>query len=124
MNPLKILQNRAIRLITGGNYYSNLDQLYKSAFILKIDDLFKHNLGCYAYRHQNELSSFARNHRYPTRNTSGLRPPFARLRSTEQSVIYQATNLWNNLPIEIKNSVSYNVFHFKYKQYLLNQYDN
>ena len=124
LHPLKVLQNRAIRIITGGNFYSNLNQLYKTAFILKIDDLCKHSLGCYAYNHQNDLNRFIRTHRYPTRNTADLRPPVARLRMTEQSVIHNAIDIWNSLPLDLKNSNSYDIFKLKYKQHLLLQYVN
>ena len=122
LNPLKILQNRAIRIITGGGYYDNLNRLFKTASILRIDDLFKYSLACYAYKNQNELIRFTRNHRYPMRNTADLRAPMARLRSTEQSVLYNTINLWNELPLDLKNSRSYDSFKFKYKELLLSQY--
>ena len=122
LNPLKILQNRAIRIITGGGFYDNLNGLYKSASVLRIDDLFKYSLACYAYKNQNELTRFARTHRYPVRNTADLRAPMARLRSTEQSVLHNTVNLWNQLPLDLKNSSSLESFKFNYKKLLLNQY--
>ena len=71
---------------------------------------------------QNELTRFERNHRYPVRNTASLRAPMARLRLTEQSVLHNAINIWNELPLDIKNSRSYNSFKYNYKKLLLNRY--
>ena len=122
LNPLKILQNRAIRIITGGGYYDNLNRLYKTANILRIDDLFKFSLACYACKNLDQLNHFTKSHRYPVRNSADLRPPMARLRSTEQSVLYNTINLWNELPLDLKNSRSYNSFKYNYKKLLLNQY--
>ena len=96
LEPLKLLQKRAIRIISNAGFYEHTDPLFYQNSILKVDDLYRHGLGCYMYRNQHLLSSYTHSHDYLTRNRAQYVPPFARLRSTEQSVILNAIRVWNH----------------------------
>ena len=123
LNPLILLQKRAIRIISGAEYLDHTDPLFFYNKILKIEDMYKHSIACYTYSHPEILVNFERTHPYYTRNYDSLLTPFMRLRSTQQSVRYNAVQIWNEIPDEIKNSISKQSFKFKYKRYLLSQYD-
>ena len=61
---------------------------------------------------------------YHTRSNDNFITPFRRLRSTEQSLIYNAVRIWINVPDDIKSSPSESSFKLKYKNFLLSQYSN
>ena len=122
LGPLKILQKRAVRIISGAGYLDHTETLFKSNKILKLQDLYKHSLACYVYKNPEILDQFYRNHNYNTRGRNSFLPPFERLRMTEQSVIHNAVGFWNQIPMSIKLSPSKNSFKFNLKEFLLSQY--
>ena len=122
LNPLFILQKRAIRIISGAEYLDHSDPLFYRNRILKIFDQYKLSLAVYVYQNPQILVDYQRNHLYNTRQRTELIAPFERLRTTQQSVIFNAIQIWNDIPEIIKNSVSINSFKFTYKKYLLDRY--
>ena len=122
LEPLRVLQKKAIRIISNAGYLDHTNQLFFSNKILKFDDMYKHSLGCYIYKNQDLLTSFTRSHNYNTRNRELYLPPFERLRSTEQSVLHQGIRAWNNIPDDIKACRALEGFKHQYKQLLINQY--
>ena len=50
LNKLRILQKKAIRLITQSQYLAHTDPLFSKLKLLKLDDLYKHQLGIYMYK--------------------------------------------------------------------------
>ena len=119
LRPLKMLQKRAIRLISNAGYLDNTDPLFYANNILKLDHLYMHCLACYIYSNQGLLETYAPSHNYSTRNRGQFIPPVPRLRSTEQSVIFNAIKVWNDIPADIKACGSKQNFKMKYKKYLL-----
>ena len=103
-------------------FIDHTNPLFLSSKILKLRDQYKHSLGCYMYENQNLLNIYSRNHDYFTRNRDFPLVPYARLRSTEQSVIRNALAEWENIPANIRTSRNKNIFKTHYKTYLLNQY--
>ena len=122
LEPLRILQKKAIRIISGAGYLDHTTPLFYSNKILKIDDLYKHSLGCYIYNNQHLLIEHSRSHRYDTRGSNSLLLPRAELRSTEQSVIYNGLKIWDSLPNDIKICSTLSSFKYNYKNFLINQY--
>ena len=122
LHPLKLLQKKAIRIISGAGYLDHTERLFYSNKILKIDDLHKYHLGCHAYKNPNILNQYVRTHNYNTRNRNDLLPTFQRLRVSDQSVIHNTVLNWNEVPLHIKESPSLASFKYCYRQFLLNQY--
>ena len=122
LDPLEKLQKRAIRAISLAGYLDHTDPLFHRCKILKIDDQFKHSLACYLYKNQSLLTEHSRNHPHFTRNRDAPLAPFARLRSTEQSIIRNALVTWDTVPSNIKSCRTYDSFTFKYKIFFLNRY--
>ena len=124
LNPLIVLQKRAIRILNNADYTDHTNPLFFASKILKFKDQYKHSLGTYIYRNTEILDNFTRNHNYSTRQRNEYLAPFARLRSTQQSVLFNAINNWNSIPDNIKNSISLPSFKYKYKQHLLESYEH
>ena len=123
INPLKILQKRAIRILNNANYLDHTEPLFYASKILKIEDQYKLSIASYVYKNPNILTPFSRNHHYSTRNRSTFVPPFERLRSSQQSVLYNSVRIWNCVPEEIKTCQSFVGFKNRYKEYLLEFYN-
>ena len=124
IEPLRILQKRAIRIINNASYYAHTEPLFFRSNILKIDDLYLHSIACYAFKNRDLLDNYRRTHSYNTRFRNLLLPPMERLRSSSQSVYFNVTELWDNIPLPIRQSNSYQSFKFAYKRHLLSQYEH
>ena len=119
-----VLQKRAIRIISNASFDAHTEPLFLKNNILKIKDLYLHSIACYAYKNQFILDNFRSTHTYETRNRNFLVPPFERLRSTEQSVIYNIIILWDDIPLSIRQSNTFPSFKCTYKKYLLSRYEH
>ena len=122
MQPLILLQKRAIRTISNASYRDSTNPLFIRNNILKIVDLYKHSLGCYLYKNQHLIETHALNHNYFTRYRNNVNVPHARLRSTEQSVIRNALRIWDDIPASIRACRTFNQFKLQFKKYLIEQY--
>ena len=76
----------------------------------------------YIYDHQSLLLDHVLSHDYDTRNRNRPIPPRERLRSAEQSVIYNGIRIWNEIPDDIKANLTKQSFKYHYKNYLLSRY--
>ena len=120
LHRVVILQKRAIRILSRASYFEHTDPLFARHKILKFEDVCRLSLGLYVY---DNLDSFnAISHNYNTRNSSNLRPARSRLSITQNSIEVTGPNLWNDIPPDIQNSISREVFKHKYKTYLLSFY--
>ena len=57
-------------------------------------------------------------HNYNTRSANNFHIPFHRTSTTQSSIFYHGTILWNNLPTSIKNSKTLTQFKRQYKNHL------
>ena len=122
LEPLILLQKRAIRAINNAQFRAHTDPLFFTNKILKVPDLYKHSLGCYIFKNQYLIDLNSRSHDYFTRNRNSSLIPVARLRATEQSVIRNALSVWNDIPVDIKTCRTLENFKFKFRNHLLEQY--
>ena len=122
LQPLIILQKRAIRIISNAGFLDHTEPLFKLQKILKLQDLYKYSLACYFFKNQNLLNSFSQSHNYNTRNRDLFLPPHERLRSTSQSVIYNGIIVWNNIPDSIKACRTIGSFKYQFRNHLLSEY--
>ena len=121
MNPLIVLQKRAIRLVFDAGYYDHTANLFYRCPSLKLPDMYNFNLGVLIF--QNKIPNvFNRNHGYSTRNRNNLLTDFQRLSITQHSVSYSAAQFWNYIPIQIQNSRNVSIFKYKLKNFFINSY--
>ena len=121
LNPLIVLQKRAIRLVFSAGYYEHTSNLFYMCQTLKLPDIYNLNLGLVVF--QNKISNvFRRNRDYSTRNRNNLLTHFQRLTITQHSVSFSAAQFWNSIPIHIQNSNNLSSFKSKLKTFLMNNY--
>ena len=121
INRILLLQKRLIRIIHKKPFLEHTNPLFVESQILKIQDVFKLNIGLYMYDNS-DITIPNRVHSYDTRNRNELLPDRARLTITQNSIYVAGPSLWNTIPEQIKNSPSRNSFKRQYKTYLLSQY--
>ena len=121
LNSLFLVQKRAIRLISNASYNEHTNPLFLFHKILKLEDLYLFQLGVYVFKNL-ENFNFVSEHSHDTRHGGELRPPFQRLRTTQQSVFYQGCKLWNELPERIKMVDTLEKFKTSLKNYYLDKY--
>ena len=121
LEPLVLLQKKAVRIINKAPYLAHTNPLFLSNKILKLKDLFKYNLCLHIYLNPDHFNH-VNNNRYNFRNSQNLIVPYERLTQTQQSTYYQATTAWNSLPFDVRESSSVTSFKYKLKCYLISHY--
>ena len=135
LRPLTALNNRVLRIIA----FAPLGRLDTSIIfdhlkILPLEKMFIFEEGKFLYKAKNDIlplqtiaTHFCRNagsvsHRYATRNRANNNiVPFSLLSSCAQKSIQMKTDrIWSDIPVEIKEAESFNVFKYLFKKHLLN----
>ncbi len=115
VKPLILLQKKSLRIICKADFFDHTDPLFKETKLLKIEQIFKLNCAQFIYKCYNtnlfndfrsELITHREIHNYNTRGSSQLRLPFTGLKKCQQSFFHVGINLWNEIPITIKQANS------------------
>ena len=120
LDKILLLQKKIVRIITNSEYLAHSDPLFHRTGILKIQEIYDYQLSIFAYKNQNNFTSFT--HEYQTRFRDIAVPTFQRLSISQRSLSYAAPSMFNSLPNEVKNSRSLPMFKKKCKTYLLDRY--
>ena len=121
LNRLFLLQKRALRLICGESFLAHTDPLFFRSGMLKFH-MYKLNIAKYMFEARHS-GIFDRNHSYPTRSYNDLVPFYARLTVTQNSLRVAGPNIWNSIPIDIRNLQTLSLFVNHYKKYLISLYN-
>ena len=130
LNPINILQKKAVRIITNSDYRAHTHPLFKSLTILKLDDIYTYNslihifkvLNLNKYPAQlNELETSQPSHRYNLRHTQYM-PPRSRIKKCDQDPLIQGIKNWNILPQELTTLPTLHKFKYHCKSSLLSRY--
>ena len=106
IEPLFILQKKAIRLVNRVHYLEHTSPLFQSIKILTIYQQYDLNCILFIYKclnsniytsYKNKLIRNSQHHSYNTRNNSNFRLPGSRLKNIRQSFFYKGIDLWNRL---------------------------
>lgn len=108
LQMLFIIQKRAVRYICGANPRDSCRPLFLQERILTLPCLYILETACIIFKYQTRLE--VRNPRYPSRNHRILRLPHPTSALTRRSIIYESVNIFNHLPLDIKNSASPRMF--------------
>ena len=115
LNSIRILQNKAVKLLAGIHRRHSSSSGYKSLSILKLDDMIKLQSAPFVHRHFNKklptnLQNYFTNvntcHSIATRRQAcGLNYHIPRYRSSklQRSIKYKGVKIWNSTPLEIRN---------------------
>ena len=120
--PLITLQKRAVRIICGASYREHTNPLFRANKILKIEDIYIFSIAIYMYKNNHNLTDLLRNHSYNTRFYNHLLPPYERLTTSQQSVIFNGARIWNDIPSSIRDANSMFAFKARLRKHLLLKY--
>ena len=123
LSPLKLIQKKLIRIITSSEYLAHTSPLFKQTNILKLDDLHNFILAQYMYRlKQSDSDVFDRQHSYYTRHRNDAQVSFNRLTLTQHSVSFAGPHVWNELPLDVRESATLQQFKRRVKIHYVNKY--
>ena len=130
LNPLFILQKRAVRLIYCTSYLAHTSPIFKELQLLTLENIYLYKIAFFMYKlnsHNNYLPEFIINmftanrdtHYHDTRSIGLLRIPFVKLDIARRSFRFMGVKVWNNITTQIKTNVPCGLFKRSCKQYLL-----
>ena len=131
LHKLRLLQKKAIRIISNTDYLAHSSKLFLNLKLLKLDDLMKFQLGTFMYKLKyNKLPNviphmFVTNeniHSHNTRNKNGYLIPSVRTNCRKFTVGYAGPILWNSFPQKLRQLPSEVIFKKKLKSILLATY--
>ena len=118
MNKIQRLQNKAIKVIFGLNYYTRSEDIYKQYPFLNLQSLKLLEQAKLVYNIKNKLlktntqvSSTGEHHEYNVRNKNLLRNKYARSKKGQDSPIYRSIQAYNSIPKSILKGHSRKLCH-------------
>ena len=124
MKPLIVMQKRIIRVICHAAPYAHTEPLFQFLHMLRLDQLSFYTRSNFIYKSLNELNS-CRFFTYVTNayNTRRCVDRQLQLRichseHSKRSITYSGVKLWNVIPRDIRQAVSYCSFKYRLKRYL------
>ena len=126
IQPLSLLQKKAVRIMTFSKFDEHSSPLFKKLNIIKLSDLIKYHISIFMFKFHNQLlpsvfnsyfTSVENIHSYNTRATAKkcYYLPKARTNYGLFSVRYQGPKIWNMIEQQIKLSSSIHQFKQKLK---------
>ena len=85
--------------------------------------MYQFKVAVYVFKARQE-GSFRTDHVYHTRSIDHLPVTFQRLTSTQRSLTFAGPQIWNNLPLDLRNIETLPKFKKSLKQFLLEQYSD
>lgn len=127
IHRLRVLQKRAIRIISSVSMYSHTDPLFKILKILPLETLFTYRIAQFMHKvimktlSPNILSQFIPKEDIHQHNTrSNFYHTSSRLQQAQKNIFQQGIKLWNkNIPSCLKQIIQETQFKRKLKNYLL-----
>ena len=114
LSPHILIHKRTIRNISKADYCAHTEPLYQNLRILNIENIRKLNLALLMLKNRqtNEynIPMLTPHHHYHTRHREQLLIPLHRTTLHSNSFCIQAVRFWNQIPLEIKDSRTFNTF--------------
>jgi len=129
LNKLKILQKKAIRVLTGSKWNDHTDPLFQSEKILKLNNIYKYKLAIIMHKikNNNDIYNLDLKHYNDivTRITRSVdaKVYYENMYTTEfgkKSISSMGVKQYNDIPYNIKNTYSSKIFGRNVKQWLMN----
>jgi hypothetical protein len=131
LEPLQIMQNRILKILTCKPKRFPTNTLYSSMDILKVNEIHKNKLYIVLYKYtQGKLPALFNHVLNPNANTVGITTRLntlftvSRFNSQHGKMLLNnySSKMWQDLPLQIKHSNSLPIFKNKLKSYLLSEY--
>ena len=112
MNPIIILQKKAIRIICAAGYRDHTNPLFKQEKILRFEDIIFYNICRFMFDYLNNLlpsifdNTWQKNstvHRYPVRNQNDFFIVNVNKPYLAKFPLFAFPKIWNSLPENIKS---------------------
>ena len=133
IQPLFLLQKRALRICTNSHYLAHTDPLFFQLKTLKLEDIhtfqtsifmFKFSKNLLPTTFQNIFTPNSNIHSYPTRHSSDLHLTNPKIILAHKTIRHHGPDIWNPLPDYVKHCASLYSFKAVMKKYLLSQYNH
>ena len=125
LSSLVIAQKKAIRIVANQPYRSHTNPIFLFLNLLKVADIYKYQLGIYMWKNEVNFEQNFRINLHNTRSGDHYVPSRQRLtRTFNQSIMYQAPNNWQDIPVTIINSPSLSSFKRNFKSHLISLYQD
>ena len=130
LNPIYLLQKKAIRILTNCDSRAHTNPLFRAQEILKMDDVYILHSLTYMFKILvlnkypsllDELTAAQPRHAYNLRNHQ-LIARRSRIKKCDQDILFQGIRNWNSLPQTIKEVRNLKPFKRKCKEFLLDKY--
>ena len=121
IDKLLISQKKLVRIMTHSHRFAHTDPLFRTLHLLKLHDIISMQAYLFVYKSLNfctvtpiQYVSIHQN----TRRPYDVKVPLCRTSHAQRFITYRGANLWNQLPDEIKNVESFQIFKAKIKKLL------
>ena len=125
---LKVLQNKFVKIIFIKPFLTPSTLLYSKKlrslnknihyeFILYIYKILNNQI-----KWNNHLITYITDSNVRTRNADTLRPPNFKGALAQSTIFYRGLNLYNSLPIKVKNLTQLSLFKIELRKYISNNY--
>ena len=130
LQPLNVLNKRAIRTICNTTRNAHTTPLFADLKILKLEDLFSYQIGIIMHQISSKtfkgsycIQSVKDIHNYSTRfsTNSNYYRQSINLKSTDRALSIIGPKIWSQIPVEIK-TLQINEFKIAYRQFLVDKY--
>ena len=130
-NKITVLQKKSIRAINNLPYNDHTNDYFLDMNLLKLNDLFKYKVALLMFKtlkfSENHdlleaLTKFSDIHNHFTRNLNTFRVPKYNKKQSKFCIENQGVNIWNSLPIDLKNINSLHKFKKQLKSYYVSKY--
>ena len=131
MSRLQTLQKRIIRVINKSHFLARTNPIFKSLYLLKLEDIRKLQISQFMFSIRNNLTPigfqdmFTLNsqiHRYNTRTSKAFHLPCIRTKLRQFSIKYHGPMIFSSLDSDIKEAYTYSSFSEKLKSHLISKY--
>ena len=134
LHPLKIIQKKSIRIITGSEYRAQAEPLFHQLQLqcLKLNDIYKLEMAKLLYRINNnmisptkandfQLISLCHDHGTRLRNNRNYCLPRVRTKLGQNMTIFSGTKIWNGINKQLRE-LSFRKFKKTFKNQLISKY--
>jgi hypothetical protein len=131
IEPLVLLQKKAIRIVNNSNYRAHTDPIFKKFNLLKLFDMVHMNTMCMMFKiHNRLLPEHIRKHfilvqnihHHNTRQKHAFSIIYCRTTLKSMSISIKGPKCWNTLPEYIKSSKAIHIFKNMLKTFLIKKY--
>lgn len=126
LDSLFITQKKLMRVMSNSQRYAHTDPLFKNYKLLKVNDIIKLQTLLFIhkalYSHEVDCNFQFLSDNKNSRRPNDLKLPLCRTSHAQRYITYRGANQWNQLPEDLKNIKSFNIFKFKIKQLFLRNY--